>query len=144
MNLQTSNIALAADHAGFELKELIKKELEKKFKTKDFGTFSAESMDYPDVAHLLAQAVQEKKADKGIILCGSGNGVCMTVNKHKDVRGALCWNEDIARLARLHNDANVLCIPARFISAEKALALVEIFLNTPFEGGRHKKRVDKI
>lgn len=144
MNSYTYDIVLASDHAGFELKELIKKELEKKFTTKDLGTFSSESMDYPDVAHLLAQAVQDKKAEKGIILCGSGNGVCMTVNKHKDIRGALCWDEDITKLARLHNDANVLCIPARFISVPKALTMVNVFLNTPFEGERHQKRVDKI
>jgi ribose 5-phosphate isomerase B len=137
-------IAIAADHAGFELKEFLKKEFETKHQFTDFGTQSTESMDYPDVAHPLANAIENKQADLGIIICGSGNGVNMTVNKHAGIRAALCWTNEIAYLARQHNNANVLSIPARFVNQELAKQMVETFLVTPFEGGRHSNRVDKI
>jgi len=139
-------IVLACDHAGFAYKEKIKKLVEEVYKIKvhDFGAFSEESIDYPDVAHPFALSVENNENEIGIILCGSGNGVCITVNKHKNVRGALCWNTEIAELARLHNNANVLCLPARFITIEKAVEIVNTFLKTEFEGGRHLKRVNKI
>ena len=138
-------IAIGCDHAGFDTKEFIKQNLvESGYSFHDFGTFSEESMDYPDVAHPLADAVEKGDYYPGILICGSGNGVSMVANKHKRIRAALCWTEEIARLARLHNDANILSLPARFITTEDALKIVEIFLNTAFEGGRHQKRVDKI
>ncbi len=138
-------IALAADHAGFQLKEIIIKMLKtQEYKILDFGTNTPESVDYPDFAHPMAEAVETKKADVGISICGSGNGINMTVNKHQGIRSALCWNAEIAELARLHNDANVCALPARFISSEKAVEIVNIFLKTGFEGGRHQKRIDKI
>lgn len=138
-------IPIASDHAGFELKELIKQHLATKgFETKDFGTFSAESVDYPDFAHQVGSAVNNGTYNRGIVICGSGNGVQMTVNKYPNVRCALCWNEEITKLARQHNDANIISLPARFINAEDALHFVDIFLATPFEGGRHQRRVEKI
>jgi ribose 5-phosphate isomerase B len=138
-------IALAADHAGFQLKEILIKMLKtQEYKILDFGTNTSESVDYPDFAHPMAEAVETKKADVGISICGSGNGINMTVNKHQGIRSALCWNAEIAELARLHNDANVCALPARFISSEKAVEIVNIFLKTGFEGGRHQKRIDKI
>jgi ribose 5-phosphate isomerase B len=137
-------IAIAADHAGFELKEILKKELETKHELTDFGTHSLNSMDYPDIAHPLAGAVEKNEAELGIIVCGSGNGVNMTVNKHSGIRAALCWTNEIASLARQHNNANVISIPARFVSIELAKQMVNTFLNTPFEGGRHANRVNKI
>ncbi|UCH15654.1 MAG: ribose 5-phosphate isomerase B [Bacteroidales bacterium] len=138
-------IAIAADHAGFKLKEDLVEYLgKKKYYIKDFGTFSDESVDYPDFGHALAEAVLRKEFDIGISLCGSGNGINMTVNKHKEIRSALCWNEKIAELARSHNNANICALPARFISREEAKDIVDKFLNTPFEGGRHKIRIDKI
>ena len=136
---------MASDHAGYDYKENIKKVLkEKQFEILDFGTNSTESVDYPDFAHPLADAVEAGKADFGISICGSGNGINITVNKHSGIRSALCWNKEIAELARLHNDANVCALPARFISIETAVEIVEIFLKTKFEGGRHQVRVDKI
>ena len=139
------NIALGSDHAGFRLKEILKKFLqEKKFSISDFGTNSENSVDYSDFAHPLADAVEKKLVDFGILICGSGNGINMTANKHKGIRSALCWNEEIAALSRQHNDANVLALPARFISEEDAKKTVEKFLSTPFEGGRHNNRVNKI
>jgi ribose 5-phosphate isomerase B len=137
-------IAISADHAGFELKEILKKELETNHVLTDFGTHSLDSMDYPDIAHPLAGAVEKNEAELGIIICGSGNGVNMTVNKHSGIRAALCWTNEIASLARQHNNANVISIPARFVSIELAKQMVNTFLTTPFEGGRHAKRVNKI
>ncbi len=138
-------IAIGSDHAGFKLKEYLKKELIMKgHSLKDFGAFNEESIDYPDIAHPLAIAVGKNDFDFGILICGSGNGVSIVANKHKNIRAALCWNEEIAKLARLHNDANILSIPARFISEKTALSIVEMFLITNFEGGRHLLRVQKI
>ncbi|WP_068596653.1 ribose 5-phosphate isomerase B [Vaginella massiliensis] len=138
-------IAIGADHAGFELKEKIKDLLtSKNIEYKDFGTFSTASVDYPDFAHPTALAVENKEYTFGILICGSAQGVTMTANKHQGVRAALCWMTDIAKLARQHNDANMLTLPARFIAKDYAFEIVEIFINTPFEGGRHQNRVDKI
>jgi ribose 5-phosphate isomerase B len=138
-------IALGADHAGFEYKNLIKSKLESEgFEVVDMGTNSAESVDYPDFIHPVADSVENKKAIQGIIICGSGNGVAMTANKHQGIRAAIAWNDELAALARQHNDANILAIPARFVSKELALSMVDVFLNTDFEGGRHQRRVDKI
>jgi ribose 5-phosphate isomerase B len=138
-------ILIAADHAGFDAKEYIKEALELKgYVFKDFGTFSAQSMDYPDVVHPLAQEVDAENESFGIVLCGSGNGVNMTANKYPNVRSALCWEVEIVALARQHNDANVLAIPARFVDKQKALALAITFLTTDFEGDRHCRRVGKI
>lgn len=139
------NIGIASDHAGFEMKEAIKKFLEEhNVKVKDFGTNSSQSMDYPDVAHPLATAVQDGTLPLGIAICGSGNGISMTLNKHKGVRAALCWNTELAQLARNHNDANILSLPARFIETSTAIRIVETFLSSAFEGGRHLNRVNKI
>jgi len=138
-------IPIASDHAGFELKEKVIKFLSSKnIDTKDFGTYSSDSVDYPDFAHKVGSAINKGEYKRGIVICGSGNGVQMTVNKYPGVRCALCWNEEIASLARQHNDANILSLPARFISEELALKIVDIFLNTDFEGGRHQRRVEKI
>lgn len=138
-------VALAADHAGFLIKEKIKSYLIKNgYEVKDYGTFSEESVDYPDFAHPLAYGIEKKLHDVGITVCGSGNGINMTANKHQGIRSALCWNEEISRLARAHNDANVCAIPGRFVSESEAELIVKTFLNTDFEGGRHSKRVDKI
>lgn len=138
-------IAIACDHAGYEMKEMIKHLLEKQsYEVKDFGTHSSESVDYPDFAHPLAEAMEKNEFNRGFTLCGSGNGISMVVNKHRNVRAALCWNEEIARLARQHNDANVCSLPARFVSEEEAKKIVDAFLNTDFEGGRHERRVEKI
>ena len=138
-------IPMACDHAGFELKEVVKHYLENKgFEVKDFGTYSTESVDYPDFAHLLGSAINKGEYRRGIVICGSGNGVQMTVNKYPNVRCALCWTAEIAHLGRQHNDCNVISMPARFISTETALQIVEEFLNTSFEGGRHQRRVEKI
>lgn len=136
-------IAIGADHAGYEYKELLR-ELLKNNKVKDYGTFSSDSVDYPDFAHPVATAVEKGESEFGILLCGSANGVAMTANKHEGIRAAICWNEELAELARSHNDANVLCIPARYVSAELAQDITTKFLSTPFEGGRHNNRVQKI
>lgn len=138
-------IAFACDHAGFETKEFLINFLNKQgYEIKDFGTYSSESSDYADYAHPMAKAVEKKEYNFGISLCGSGNGINMTVNKHQGIRSALCWNVEIAELARLHNNANICAIPARFVSRESAAEIVEIFLKTDFEGGRHIKRIEKI
>jgi ribose 5-phosphate isomerase B len=138
-------IAFASDHAGFDIKMfLIEMLITKGFEIKDFGTFTKESVDYPDYAHPLADAVEKKEYDYGVSLCGSGNGINMTVNKHQGIRSALCWNTEIAELARFHNDANICAIPARFVSKEIAFEILTTFLNTEFEGGRHINRIEKI
>lgn len=139
-------IAICADHAGYELKKQVIAHLSEKNPSalKDFGTFSAESVDYADFAHPMASAVENGEFDYGISICGSGNGISMTVNKHQGIRAALCWNEEIARLARQHNDANMLSLPARFVSCEEALKMVDVFFATDFEGGRHQCRIEKI
>lgn len=137
-------IGISSDHAGYELKELIKREFSQHFECEDFGTHSTDSMDYPDVAHPLAEAVSKGDLVWGIAICGSGNGINMTVNKHANIRSALCWNEELASLARQHNNANILALPARFISSELALKIVEQFRTSEFEGGRHENRVNKI
>ena len=138
-------IAIACDHAGFEYKEKLVDYLRKNgHEVKDFGTHSPESMDYPDTVHPLAEAVEAGEFERGIVLCGSGNGASMTANKHQGIRCALCWNIEIAWLARLHNNANIISIPARFTSIPQAVEMVDTFLNTAFEGGRHGNRVKKI
>jgi len=138
-------LGIAADHAGYELKCIIIKYLEELgYTVKDFGTNSSESMDYPDVAHPLAESVEKGEVERGIAICGSGNGISMTANKHQGIRCALCWNTDLAALARKHNDANILSLPARFIDAETAKAIVKTYLNSSFEGGRHLRRIKKI
>ena len=144
MNFNT--IALASDHAGYELKIKIIKYLESlNFeKIKDFGCYSDESSDYPDYAHPLAEAVESGEFEIGISLCGSGNGINMTVNKHQGIRSALCWSVEISRLARAHNNANICALPARFIDEDLAIRIVNEFLNTGFEGGRHLRRIKKI
>lgn len=138
-------IAIGGDHAGFEYKaEVIKMLEEAGNEIKDFGPYSTDSCDYPDYVHPLAQGVESNEFDKGIIICGSGNGVSMVANKYQGIRAALVWNNELAELCRLHNDANILAIPARFISLADAKTFVNTFLSTDFEGGRHQKRVDKI
>ena len=138
-------IAIGADHAGFECKEkLISLFKAKGIQLKDFGCFSTDTVDYPDFAHPVALSVEKGEAAFGILLCGSANGVAISANKHQGIRAALCWTEEIAELARKHNDANVLCIPARFVTVEVAQNMVEFFMNSSFEGGRHQSRVDKI
>ena len=140
-----NTIGLACDHAGFELKEHVRNWLETKgYSYRDFGTYSTESVDYPDYAHVLALAVEAGECYLGIAVCGSGNGINMTLNKHQGIRSALCWNEEIARLARSHNDANVLVMPGRFISLPEADKVLQEFLSTEFEGGRHQRRIEKI
>ena len=136
--------AMCSDHAGYELKSFLEGYLESNgIAVEDFGTNSAESCDYPDFAHPCAQAVESGKCYPGIAMCGSGNGIAMTLNKHQGIRAALCWTPELARLARAHNDANVLVLPARFITPELAVEILDAFLSTPFEGGRHQRRIDK-
>ncbi len=143
--MSSKKVAIGCDHAGFELKQILKDFLlSKKIELVDFGTHSSESVDYADYAHPLADAVENKQCDLGITICGSGNGINMTVNKHQGIRAALCWIPEISRLARAHNDANVCSLPGRFVSVEDAKKIVDIFLTTPFEGGRHSKRIEKI
>lgn len=138
-------IPIACDHAGYELKEEVKNYLiNNGFEVKDFGTYSNDSCDYPDFAHQLGCAINGGEFSRGIVICGSGNGVQMTVNKYPNVRCALCWTPEIAHLGRQHNDCNVISLPARFVSQAVALQIVDEFLCTPFEGGRHKRRVEKI
>lgn len=138
-------IAIGGDHAGYEYKEQLRKHLEEKgYEVKDFGPFSADSVDYPDFAHPIAEAVANSSQDAGILICGSGNGVAMTANKHQGIRAALCWNEELAALARQHNKANILCLPSRFVPYELAEKMAGTFLTTEFEGGRHDRRVEKI
>ncbi|WP_462254121.1 ribose 5-phosphate isomerase B [Ekhidna sp.] len=139
------NIAIGGDHAGFQYKERIIKHLESQGHTiKDFGPNSDDSVDYPDHVHPLAKSVASNECDLGILICGSGNGVAMTANKHDNVRAALCWNTELAALAKQHNNANVICLAARFLAYEYAESLVDTFVSTDFEGGRHQRRVDKI
>lgn len=137
-------IAIGCDHAGFEYKEAIKSKLQNEgHEVKDFGTHSSDSVDYPDFVHPVADFVTENN-EFGVLICGSANGVAMTANKHQGVRAAICWNSDTAALARQHNNANVICLPARFITTEEATEFVQVFLATEFEGGRHDRRVKKI
>lgn len=138
-------IVIGGDHAGVDYKTAINKMLaEAGRQVVDKGTYTTDSVDYPDFAHPVANDVVEGLASFGILICGSGNGVCMTANKHKDIRAALCWTVELAALARQHNNANILCIPARFVSLAEAEAMVKTFMDTAFEGGRHEKRVEKI
>ena len=138
-------IAIGSDHAGVEYKAYLMKKLKKMgFEVVNFGTDSSTSVDYPDFAHPVAQMVADGKADKGVLVCGSGNGVCMTANKHEGVRAALCWNVEVATVVRQHNDANVICMPARFVSKVTAGKMLDAFMSTAFEGGRHQNRIDKI
>ncbi|MEI6885356.1 MAG: ribose 5-phosphate isomerase B [Bacteroidota bacterium] len=138
-------IAIGSDHAGFILKEYLKEYLQKEqYSVTDFGTFSEESMDYPDPVHPLALAVNNIEFEWGVIICGSGNGVAMVANKYPKVRAAVCWSREIVKLARQHNDANIISLPARFISREQAIEFLQLFLTTDFEGGRHQRRVEKI
>lgn len=144
-SLDNITIGVASDHAGYELKETIKRYLASQGNTpKDFGTYSAESCDYPDYAHPLAEAVESGECQYGIAICGSANGISMTVNKHQGCRAAICWQPELAALARQHNNANVLSLPARFISQEAAIEILRTFFATDFEGGRHERRVEKI
>ena len=136
-------IAIGADHAGFEYKEILKEFLSN-YEVVDFGTHSLDSVDYPDFAHPVANAVEKGEADFGVLVCGSAQGVAITANKHQGIRAAVSWLTEIAKLSRQHNNANVICIPARFVSANLAKEMVETFLATPFEGGRHANRVNKI
>lgn len=144
--LNELKIAICCDHAGYELKNKVIAYLRSIMTKdiKDFGAYSAESSDYPDYAHPMASAVESGEFDFGISICGSGNGISMTVNKHTGIRAALCWSVEIAQLARLHNNANVLSLPARFISEEEAYSMIDVFFSTDFEGGRHQRRIDKI
>jgi ribose 5-phosphate isomerase B len=138
-------IAIGSDHAGFEYKQALKQWLEyNNYTVTDFGTDSQNSVDYPDFAHPVSSAVEKGEADAGLLLCGSANGVAITANKHQHIRAALCWTEEIAALARQHNNANIVCIPARYVSIDEAERILITFLRTPFEGGRHERRVEKI
>lgn len=141
----SKTIAIGGDHAGFEYKgKLIEILTSQGYEVKDFGPGSDASVDYPDYVHPLCDAIERGETNKGIVICGSGNGVAITANKHQGIRAALCWNEGLAALSRQHNNANVLAIPARFVSFELAEKMVKVFLETDFEGGRHQARVDKI
>ena len=143
--LSEMRLALASDHAGFALKQKVVAFLESQgAQTHDFGCYSTDSCDYPDFAHPLAEAVEKGEFDFGIVICSTGNGICITANKHQGIRAALCWDTPLAELARQHNNANVLGMPANFISEEKALDIVRTFFSTDFEGGRHERRVSKI
>ncbi|MBR4996229.1 MAG: ribose 5-phosphate isomerase B [Alistipes sp.] len=138
-------LGIACDHAGYEMKEFLVGYLSTKgYEVVDFGTHSEESIDYPDFGHALAESIENGELKRGIGLCGSGEGMAMTLNKHQAVRAGLCWNNEVAALIRQHNDANVVVLPARFISNDEAMAIVDTFLNTEFEGGRHIRRVEKI
>jgi ribose 5-phosphate isomerase B len=139
------NIVIGGDHAGFEYKKYLIKSLENQgYSVKDFGAYSLDSVDYPDFAHPVAKAVEDKESEFGILICGSANGVAITANKHQGIRAAICWETELAALARQHNNANIVCIPARFVSLEEAENIVKTFLSTSFEGGRHEARVNKI
>ena len=139
------NISIGNDHAGVDLKEAIVSHLKQKgHQLHNHGTNSEESVDYADFIHPVAQDIEDKRSDLGIIVCGSGNGAAMTANKHQKIRAALCWSAEISKLSRQHNDANILSIPARFVNIEQAMEMVDMFVTTPFEGGRHQKRIDKI
>ena len=138
------NISIGNDHAGVDYKNYIIKNLEEKYNIVNHGTDDINSVDYPDFAHPVSLDIDNRKSDFGVLICGSGNGVAMTANKYKKVRAALCWSEEIAKLAKQHNNANIVCIPARFISKEDALQIIRSFIDTKFEGGRHERRVNKI
>lgn len=143
-NLQLP-VAIGCDHAGFDYKEAIISFLEGKgIAFTDFGTHSTDSVDYPDFAHPVALAVEKGEAAFGILLCGSANGVAITANKHQGIRAAICWGEELAQLARQHNNANIICIPARFVREGDVEKMIDLFIHTPFEGGRHENRVNKI
>ena len=138
-------ISIGNDHAGVDYKKYILEYLfVKEVEVKNYGTDSLESVDYPDFAHPVSQDVNDQSSDLGILICGSGNGVCMTANKYEKVRAALCWNKELAKLSKSHNNANIVCIPARFVEKEQALEIVKIFISENFEGGRHERRVNKI
>ena len=138
-------LAIGNDHAGFDLKSEILKHLKSKgYDVKDFGAYSEERADYPDFAHILSSSVEKGEVDLGILICGSANGISMSANKHKGIRSAVCWKREIAELARLHNNANIIALPARYIDVDEAIACIDVFLNTEFEGGRHETRVKKI
>ncbi len=138
-------IALCSDHAGYEVKQFVKLWIEKKGWTyKDFGSFNQDSVDYPDVAHPMAESIENGEFEVGISICGSGNGISMTLNKHQGIRAALCWNREIARLAKVHNNANVLSLPGRFLTINETAEMLEVFFTSEFEAGRHQKRIDKI
>ena len=138
------NISIGSDHAGFKYKSDIVDSLEKLYRIKDYGTFSTDPVDYPDIAHLLVRSVLKKEYSFGILICATGNGIAMTANKYPSIRAAVCWNEKSTALSRQHNDANILCLPARFLSLKEASSLVYIFIHTPFEGNRHLRRIQKI
>ena len=143
--MKLKKIPMGCDHAAFEMKEILKSWLQSKgYEIIDFGTNSNESVDYPDYIHPVANYIEHKEAELGIILCGSGNGAAMTANKHKNIRAALCWNTELSKMARQHNDANILSLPARYISQEDAKEIVSVFLETDFEGGRHSRRIEKM
>lgn len=143
--MELKKIAITSDHAGYYLKvKLLGYLIREKFNVKDLGTNSEEPVDYPDFGHPLAKAISSGEYDLGISICGTGNGINMVVNKHPGVRSALCWSEEISKLARAHNDANICALPGRFISESEAYLIVKTFLTTSFEGGRHKRRIDKI
>jgi ribose 5-phosphate isomerase B len=145
LRMKTKKIVIASDHAGYNLKvKIIDYLRSKQFIIEDLGTDSSASVDYPDYGHALAEHVSSQQYDAGISLCGSGNGINITANKHPKIRSALCWRKDIAELARRHNNANICALPARFISFEQACEIVDVFLNTPFDGGRHQRRIEKI
>lgn len=144
ITLIMKKIAIASDHAGFDYKEIIKKHYADQYEFEDFGTYSKDSVDYPDFVHPAAISVEKEENIFGILICGSGEGVSITANKHQEIRCALCWEVELAELARQHNNANMIALPARFISSKLAIDIVEKFLTTDFEGGRHQNRVDKI
>lgn len=137
-------ILIGNDHAGYSLKLSIIKNLEDKYEFFDKGSNSNESVDYPDYASIIAKEIQSEKGDLGILICGTGNGVCMTANKFKGIRAVICWNEEIAKLAKKHNNANIICMPSRFIKVEEAIKIIESFILEKFEGGRHERRIKKI
>lgn len=142
---KATTLPIASDHAGYELKEFLKIKLaEAGYSIRDFGTYSTESVDYPDIAHSVCTLVDNGQYSRAILICGTGNGMCMTANKYPNIRAGLCWNNEIAGLIRKHNDANILCLPGRFISKEEAEKAALSFLTVPFEGGRHEKRIRKI
>jgi ribose 5-phosphate isomerase B len=145
IKMENIKIAIASDHGGYYLKvKLLDYLIKEKYDVKDLGSFSPEAVDYPDFGHPLAEAVASGEFGMGISICGTGNGINMVVNKHTGIRGALCWNEEISRLSRAHNDANILTLPGRFISESEAYLITKTFLTTPFDGGRHLKRIEKI
>jgi ribose 5-phosphate isomerase B len=138
-------IAIGNDHAGYEIKRIIKDWLEEQgYDFVDYGTDSPEPADYPDIVHPLASAVDKGEIDMGVLICGSGQGASITANKHQGIRATLCWRPEIAVLARSHNDANILCLPGRFIEGDAAIEVLRVFLDTPFDGGRHKRRIEKV